>query len=405
MEIIEVPIELEHISSQELIACCRIVNGKLIYKMAKKPAKDLRVALVSNWKQACGISTYAQHLFPELVQHVGEYKLFVEYTTNPTGNINQVGDQVVPDNVMMCWKRGEPLQELVQAIKDYEPDLVLINHEFGLWSNACHWLSMMTELSDYRVIVVMHSVFPDHYDKMIYEASMPELIVHLELAQYNLKQIKQVNARVHLIPHGCYPIGDQRQLWNNYKSQHTFVQQGFGFGYKNFAASIRTIALLRDKYPDVFFTGLISESPHNKAAHQIYYNELVQLSRELGVQGHVALVRGFQPDNIIDSYLRSNQIAVFPYLSVPGHEVYGASGAARVAMSAGIPVISSSIPHFSDTPTIKANGPEQMAAELDRLFCSPELRQQQISKQNEFVIANSWANIAQRYISVFENNQ
>jgi glycosyltransferase involved in cell wall biosynthesis len=124
---------------------------------------------------------------------------------------------------------------------------------------------------------------------------------------------------------------------------------------------------------------------------------------EFSLHENVAIIRGYQSDNIIDSYLRTNQVGVFPYLSVPGHSVFGASGAARMAMAAGLPIISSSIPHFSDLPTIKADTPEQIAEALDRLFSSEELKKKQVEKQNQFIITNSWANIAKQYIAVFES--
>jgi glycosyltransferase involved in cell wall biosynthesis len=403
LDIVEIPSELSHISPAELIANCCIRNGKIKYKNLQKPAKELKVALVGNWKMRCGIATYSEHLWPEIAKHIGEVKLFIEHNDISTGNIYQLGDQILSENqVSVCWKRGEPLQDLVKGLQDYDPDVILIQHEFGLWSNARHWLAMMTELSDYRIIVVMHSVFPEHQDKIIFEAAMPEIIVHLEGAKNNLENVKKINAKVHVIPHGCYQAGDQKKLWNNYKSQHTFMQQGFGFGYKNFASSIRATALLKEKYPDVFFTALFSESPHAKMDHQMYYNDLLRLVRELGIQENVAIVRGFQPDHVVDAYLRSNQVAVFPYLSVPGHEVFGASGAARLAMTAGVPIISSSLPHFSDLPTIKADTPERIAEELDKLFCNENLYKQQIVQQNQFIADNSWTNIAKQYVAVLE---
>jgi glycosyltransferase involved in cell wall biosynthesis len=402
LNIVEIPPELSHISPSEIIANCIIKNGKIKYKHLKKPTKELKVALVGNWKMRCGIATYSEHLWPEITKHIGDVKLFIEKNDICTGNIYQLGNQILSeDQVSVCWKRGEPLQDLVNGLQDYDPDVILIQHEFGLWSNARHWLSMMTELSDYRIIVVMHSVFPEHQDKIIFEAAVPEIIVHLQDAKDNLENVKKINAKVHVIPHGCYQAGDQKKLWNNYKSQHTFVQQGFGFTYKNFASSIRATALLKPKYPDIFFTALFSESPHAKMDHQMYYNELSRLVKELELQENVAIIRGFQSDNVVNTYLRSNQVAVFPYLSVPGHEVFGASGAARLAMAAGVPIISSNLAHFSDLPTIRADTPECIAEELDKLFCDATLRKQQIEKQNQFIIDNSWANVAKRFIDIF----
>jgi len=404
LNVIEVPSELLQLSTMEIITDCVIKNGNIKYKNTKKNANELKIALVGNYMRQCGISTYNEYLWPEIIKLIGDYKLFIEYNDTPTGNILQIGTETVSsDKVVSCWKRGKSLQELVDKLKEYDPDVILIGHEFGLWPNARYWLSMLTELSNYRVIVVMHSVFPNHTDKSIYEGAIKEAIVHLEAAKNNLDNDKKINAKIHVIPHGCYPIINQTKLWDNYKSQHTFITSGFGFPYKSFESSIKATAILKEKYPDIFFTALFSESPQNKSGHQIYYNKLEDLVAELSLKENVSIIRGFQSDYVIDAYLRSNQVSVFPYQSVRGHEVFGASGACRLAMSKGLPVITSSIPHFQELPTIKADTPEQIAGELDKLFCSEELKKQQIEKQNQFIRDNSWENIAKQYISVLEN--
>jgi glycosyltransferase involved in cell wall biosynthesis len=396
--LIEIPDELSHISSKDLILNARVKGGKIIGKFVKKPASNLKIALVGNYGSKCGIGTYCKFLYDELINYVGDYKLFVEKQDS-----YEIENPKIPnDKIVACWKRGESLLELIQSIDDYNPDIILIQHEFGIWPNARRWLSLMSQLSDYRVITTMHSVFPYHNDKIIYEAAMSEIVVHLPQAKNNLVNEKKINAQVHVIPHGCYPISNQEKLWNTYRSDFTFIQQGFGFEYKNFEGSIKATALLKEKYSDVFFTGLFSESPHNVAGHTIYFNKLMDLVKQLGIQESVSVIRGFQSEQVVDSYLRTNQVGIFPYISVPGHEVFGASGAARLAMAAGIPIITSSIPHFSDLPTIKADSPEKIAEELDKLFSDKQLKAQQIAKQNQFIIDNSWDNVARKYVAIFE---
>ena len=399
INIVEIPDKLDHISAKQLIINGRVKNGEVIYKHLKKPASEMKIALVSNYGSACGIGTYSKFLFEEIINYVGDYKLFIEKQDK-----YEIENPKIPsDKIMACWKRGESNLELVEAIKEYEPDVVLIMHEFGIWPTAPIWLSLISQLSNYRIITTMHSIFPYHQDKTIYEAATPEIVVHLQGAKDCLVNEKKISGKVYVIPHGCYPIGDQSKLWNTYKSNHTFIQTGFNFPYKNYKSSILATAILKKKYPDIFFTALLSESPHNMDGHTLHFNQLSELVNQLGIQDNVSLIRGFQSENVINSYLRTNQVGVFPYMSVPGHEVFGSSGAARWAMSAGLPIISSSIHHFSDLPTIKANSPEEIATALDYLFSSEDARKQQIDKQNQFISDHSWNKIAQQYIKIFEN--
>lgn len=401
LELLEVIPELDHLTASDLITNCIVKNGEIKCKQSNKQASQMKVALVGNWKMRCGISTYSENLWPEIIKHIGDFKLFIEKNDIITGDIHQMGDKLISDSqVSSCWKRGESPQLLIKELKAYDPDIILIQHEFGLWPNARYWLSMMSQLSDYRVIVIMHSVF-HHRDKTIVEAAMSEIVVHLEGAKTVLKQEKGISAKVHVIPHGCYPLNQER-LWNFYKSEKTFMQMGFLFRYKGWENSIRATAILKQKYTDVFFTGLCSESPYAKVEHQIYYNELMQLIEDLNVQENVCILRGYQSDAAIDSFLRTNQATIFPYVSHPEHEVFGVSGAARMAMSKGLPVVTSSVNHFSDIDTIKADTPEQIANELDKLFSDPLLVKQQLEKQQIYVEENSWSNVALYYIKMFE---
>jgi glycosyltransferase involved in cell wall biosynthesis len=406
VQVISVPIELEHLTDAQLITDCNFEDGTLKPKITERTLQGRpRLAFVGNWKMPCGLATYNQNLLPHIVKHLPDFKLFIEKNEYPTGDIYKLGNKrLLEEQVSVCWKRGDPLDQLAKEIKEFSPDVILIGHEFGLFPNARHWLSLMTQLSSFRVIVIMHSVFPYHYDKSICEAAMPEIIVHLEQAKYNLKMEKKINAIVSVIPHGCY-TNSRGKLWNFYKSDKTFIQVGFGFPYKKFSDSIRATALLKDKYSDVFFTALISESPYASAQHQVYYDELLFLVNELGLQNNVALIRGFQSDQVMDSFLGTNQVAVFPYGSNKDHEVFGASGAARLAMSRGLPIITSSIPHFSDLPSIKANSPEEIAENLEKLFTDKTFRTQQLEKQEAYLIENSWEKIGLKYVELLTNNK
>lgn len=397
---IAVPDELSGLTSPELMSRVRHRDGKFVVKHRAQSAKQMKVAFVGNWKMRCGISSYSENLWPEVAQHVGEFRLFVEKNDAPTSQMNKFGTTEIPeDHVIQCWTRGESVDQLVREIQAFDPDIVWIQHEFGLWANARHWLSMMSRLADYRVIVTMHSVF-HHKDKTIVEAAMPEIVVHLDGAKNVLKEEKKLNSIVHVIPHGCFPIEKDR-LWNFYKSDHTIIQYGFGFRYKGFSDAIKCVSILKKKYSDVFLTILFSESPFNKVQHELYYNELFELVNELGVYENVAIIRGFQSDETINSYLKTNKIAIFPYVSSPEHEVFGVSGAARGAMTKGMPVVTTSVNHFLDIPSIKAETPEAMAQEIEKLYDSKKLYKEQVQKQNQFLEENSWEKIAQLYIELF----
>lgn len=404
LEIVELPKELENVSLSSLILNYKYHNKKFYNKKESKNLKDLKLALVSNWKINCGIATYAEKLYYNIIPQLGDYKLFIE-KNDFIEPINQIKDLTLPiDKVEPCWKRGEPLEELINNIKEYNPDIIWIQHEYGIWPNARYWLSLMTQLSEYRIITTMHSIF-HHKDKTIVDASIPEIIVHLDGAKKVLEDEKEVSGLIYTIPHGCDPCEDASKLWNFYKSDHTFLQFGFGFRYKGFENCIKATAMLKEKYPDIFFTALFSEALNNEVDHQLYFNELKLLIEELKVQNNVALIKGFQSDKTLDSFIRTNQVCVFPYVSPKEHEVFGVTGAARVAMSKAIPIITFNGNHFSDIPSIKTNSPDEIAQELDKLFSDYKLIEKQIKLQLDYINKNSWENVAKEHIKIFLNQK
>lgn len=399
--VLEVPPEHADLPAHRLVTDFRVHHGLLRPRNRKVAAGSLKLALVGNWKMKCGIATYSENLWPELAKHVGDFRLFIEKNDQPTGPTNVLGDTAIaPERVIPCWKRGEPLGELVRAIKAYDPDVIHIQHEFGIWSNAGYWLSMLSQLSDYRVIVTFHSVF-HHRDKTIVEAAVPEIIVHLEGAKKVLKEEKGVPGEVYVIPHGCSPVISKERLWNFYKSDRTLVMWGFGFRYKNWEQAIDVTALLKKKYSDVFLTALFSESPFNKVDHTVYYDQLMQKVNDLNLQDNVAFIRGYQSDVSLDSYLRTNRVALFPYVSDPPHEVFGASGAARYAMTKLLPVVTSNVNHFSDLPTLKGDTSQRLFEIIDRMFSNSLAYREQVEKQVQFLEENSWAKVALKHIELY----
>src|SRR5258706_6808923 len=92
LSILEIPLALSHIKNADIISSCIIKDGQIVNKFAKKPAKQLKIAFVGNYCMRCGISTYAENLWPQIAKYVKNVKLFIEENPFPTSNIFQFGE-------------------------------------------------------------------------------------------------------------------------------------------------------------------------------------------------------------------------------------------------------------------------------------------------------------------------
>lgn len=383
---LKIPEPLDQMDEVSFMRNFKVEEEQIVPKVIKKDHSKIKLAVIAVWEIPCGIATYTKFLTNKMFPMVGEYKVFCEKN-----------DAVMAsENILPCWSRGEPLGDLAAAVKEYRPDVVLIQHEYGLFPDARYWLALLYQLHELKVFVTFHSIF-HHQDKVICEAAAPNIIVHSEIARDLLRKEKKLSQPIHVIPHGCHLSKKLSRLWNLYQSDFTFMQFGFGFEYKGWELAIKALALLKPRYPKAFFTGIFSESPQHD--HLPYFERLSDLSKKLGVANSMTILRGFQAEEVLESFFRTNKVAVFPYVAHPQHVVYGVTGAARFAMQYDIPVITSEVPLFYDLKGVcpQINSPEDLAHQIEKMWKDPR---EQVKRQQEYMERTSWENVADQYLNV-----
>lgn len=361
-------------------------------KIVKKDGNDLRLAVVCNWRQPCGISTYTQYLVEHFRHKTESVKIFSEVEGDRSHDEEE--------NVVRCWRRGESMQGLINELDAWEPNFVLIQHEFGLFPKATHFLRMIQDLDRYPHAITMHSIYENHLDKTICSSAIKNIIAHSNEGKAVLESLGHDNSKIYVIPHGCPQPEVKEPLWNIFQTEHTIFQFGFGFFYKGVDRAIEAVAELKKKYSDVFYCMLASENPNTRSVHNEYYEHLVDKIDELDLHDNVAVLRGFHSMQVIENYLRTSKVAIFPYLVDPNNTVYGASGAMRIAMASGIPVIASESHLFDDVEDIlpRPASAEALAGQIDMVFKKENYRNDIIEHGFEYLRNNSWEKCAQMYI-------
>ena len=367
-----------------------------------KPVADLRIAMICNWNDFCGISTYTKFLADAITPKVKELHIFSELLpTQPT----------CPDgpNVTRCWERGKSMKTAIDKVMAWEPDFIIVQHEFGIFPKASFFLQMLQLIEDVPYVVTMHSIY-EHLDKAVCTSAVKNIVVHSEEAKGCLRKTGN-NSRVFVIPHGCvtHETTEKRELWNIFQTPYALVQFGFGFFYKGVDKVLDAIAHLKEsnptKYQDIFYCYLCSDNVHTSIVHAQYYDFLLKKIEQLGLHDNAVIIKKFQTEQTINHYLRTAKIALFPYVADPNNTVFGASGAMRIAMANGIPVIASDTHMFDDVEGVIPRPSDYvgLAKEIDKIFSSEVYRNNLLKKISNYIEENNWDVTADRYIELYKS--
>jgi glycosyltransferase involved in cell wall biosynthesis len=370
--------------------------GKKLALGSQKTLEDMRVAVICNWGDQCGIATYTGFLIDALSKKLNNIRIFSE-----------VNESITDDgtyDVVRCWKRGESMVNTMKQIIQWKPDVVLIEHEFGIFPKATFFLQMLEMLDGIPYVVTLHSVY-EHLDKTICTSAIRNILVHSQEGKDTLIRLGNRNS-IYVVPHGCVVFEEPTELWNIFQNNYTILQFGFGFRYKGVDQAIDAVYHLKttdQKFKNIFYLYLCSENPHTRNSHEEYYNFLRERIEKLGLEENVVIMRNFLDEKVINNYLRTAKIAIFPYKTDPKNKVYGASGAIRVAMANATPVIASDSHLFDDLEGVvpRISDHLTLATEIDKIFSDGDYRQKLIETNTNFVRQNNWDTTAEKHLDVF----
>lgn len=396
-QVIECPTDLKHLSAREIIDNYEIWRGQVVLKTAveETPPKQLKVAMIASYGINCGIATYTKYLCDELRPLVQELRIFSEFHEK----VDPSADDKA--NVVRCWDRNGNYAGIIPEIEAYDPDIIYVQHEYGCFNHGSNWNVLMGHLSRWRTVVVLHSVY-DHVDKLIFEAPCKEIVVHSLGGRDLLRKKGITHCPVHYIPHGCLKPIESELSMSQISNDHLLFQYGFGFEYKGWENAILIVEKLREKYPNVLYIGVFNVSKFSEDFNNQYYDKLMGIIRSKNLTKNIVLHKGFRSEEVLLSYLKQSKVGLFPYWNHPEWRVYGASGAIRLVLASGVPMVMGDVPFFEEFKGVVpvCSTIDQYVEEITKLF-EDYSYEQQIKKQiRDFINARSWDKIAQWYLGV-----
>lgn len=396
VSVIEVPDGTINETPENVLRNYAVWRNNLIKKtdLENLPPQNLRVAMVSQYGINCGIATYTKYLCDELRPLVADLRIMAE-DADPKDCINDK-----QENVVRCWKRTGDYSRIIRAMEEYQPDLIYVQHEYGALNHGANWNTLIGHLNArWRTIVVLHSVY-DHKDKLIFEAPCQEIIVHSMSGRDLLRKKGVDHATINYIPHGCMKLNPYQIRFSAIESKHMLFQYGFGFEYKGWENCLEIVEKLKKKYSDLVYVGIFNVSKFSEAFNNSYFDRLMTMARERGLENNFVLHKGFRSEEILQSYMAQCQVNLFPYWNHHEWRVHGASGAVRLALASGVPTIVGDVPFFSEFKGyIPVCGKiDEYVATITELFENQAYRESVQKKTIEFITERTWDKIAHWYL-------
>ena len=287
-----------------------------------------------------------------------------------------------------------------EKVLEFEPDAVNFQWEYSLYDTrrAAADLNILRK-KGIRTNITLHG-FSDYDSKnQILEAMFDEYIVLNEGFRQHLIN-RGIEKPIHVIPLGMqgYEFGkDDRALVRDILGigENEIVVGAFGFLeiYKNFHTILEALASIRGI---MFLLCSYNKEPNNE-----YAVELQQTANRLGVKfKHLS---GYMSMNSVAKVLHTCNALIYPYVDV---FTYSSSAAIRTGICSLVPVIANDITFFDDVPDVSQGGPAYkvkngLVDSINKVLGDESIKRSLVENAQAFIKLNSWENIADQYLRVF----
>ncbi|PYV52750.1 MAG: group 1 glycosyl transferase, partial [Acidobacteria bacterium] len=360
--------------------------------------RKLRLGWVSTYNARCGIATYSEHL--------------LECFDTDSFDITIIADDqpaISPDpaNVIRLWsKSGIGLARVVDYLISNKFDAALLQYNFGFFDPA-EFAELVLALRNANVTVftVLHRTkdleddqSTSHYKIKRALQNCARVFVH-NLDDVNRLRESGIVENVVLVPHGVIdrePLDPDAVRALLGLSGFTPVVGTFGFLLpgKGLTELIHSFALLLRAYPTAYLLMVNATYPTPESNKE--RERCLGLIRQLDMEGQTRLIDQFLKTEEVLFLLNACDTVVFPYQ----RSEESASGAVRLGLAAGVPILTTALPVFFDLSDVVGQLAGTTAWDIAEGIVSllrDEGRKSDIlQRQRNWLRSNSWAAQAKR---------
>ncbi|TDA68666.1 MAG: glycosyltransferase [Clostridia bacterium] len=372
----------------------------------------MQVACVSTFPpRQCGLATFAEDLV-EAIDGLGKFPPVKVVAVSRRGVSYAYPTRVWREIVQ---EDRQSYLAAAQAINRAPIDLVLIQHEYGIYggSNGSYLLTLLASLQK-PAVATFHTVLVQphtHQRSLLQEiaSTCSAVVVPAEKGREILvRQYKISPSKIRVIHHGVPPALNctRRSLEDKYNLHDRTILCTFGLIHpgKGLEYAISALPQVVARHPEVLYLILGETHPEVKRHSGEAYREYLEgLVNELDLANHVLFVNRYLPKEELLEYLTLADLYVTPYLS----EEQICSGTLAYAVSMGKAVIST--PYFY-AREILADGrgclvpfkdSQQLADTINFLLEHPQDRERMQASAWEFGRQMLWPEVGRGYTGLF----
>ncbi|MES2746944.1 MAG: glycosyltransferase [Bacteroidota bacterium] len=360
----------------------------------------------------CGIATYSQDLIEALNNK------FKKTFDIKIAALQLEGDSYDYSDIVkytLITDKKESYQELAEEINNSKIQLVVIQHEFGLFrSNEADFIQFLKAIKK-PIILGFHTVLPNPnltLHELVHEINnhVDAFIVMTKASAKLLTDDYQIDSeKITVIPHGTHLIkyADKEVLKEKYNLSGRKVISTFGLlsSGKCIETTINALQTIVTKEPNVVF--LIIGKTHPtvvKNEGEVYRESLMARIAELHLENNVKFINKYLPLDELLAYLQLTDV----YLFTSKDRNQAVSGTFSYAISCGCPIISTPIPHAVEVLEggagiiVDFENPAQLAQEVINLLGNKELRASISANGIHKLAPTVWENSALAHVDLFK---
>jgi len=320
----------------------------------------MRVVIVSPIFDRCGIATHTEGL----VKHLSE---FVDLYIIRHHRFGQCS--------------GDYLQWLVRRVDRVAPDIVHIQHEYGLF-RPFEMFPNLIGMLNYPVIVTMHSVGVVSVDSRLslYKNLRRVVVQNESMKEVLLRSFKRVEVIPLYVP-DVPSISKEEARKTLGIPEDAFVVSTIGFidERKGTDIFLDVVSKLKDVYP------IIVGGWHTDVYHP-FAQKILKIAEKLGVR-----ITGWVNNYDFYAYISASDVIVLPI------RVITESGSVYSALAYKKPVVVADAIPLGDKPVIRCGSIEEMVQAIEKV------REGYVPEGiDEFIKLRSARNIAKAYYELYE---